>query len=112
MEVTEGVPVHVGDLHDPQGRLAVKSWRPSTVIHAAVEGSFSEVVAEPFVATYTTPQHETTVDAPVLVSALIPIEFFNFHYLSYGQPGQLNSWMVFFEYIKGRPHVVGLVVDD
>jgi hypothetical protein len=108
----EGVPTRVGDLSDPRARDAFRTWRPSSGIHPAVEGSFSETVAEPFVATYTAPQHETTVDAPVLVSALIPIEFFNFHYLSYGQPGQLNSWMVFFEYIKGKPHVVGLVVDD
>jgi hypothetical protein len=108
----EGVPVRVGDLSDPEDRNAVTMWRPSTEIHPAVEGSFSEAIAGPFVATYSAPQRESTVDAPVLVSALIPIEFFNFHYLSYGQPGQLNSWMVFFEYVKGKPHVVGLVVDE
>jgi hypothetical protein len=108
----EGVPVFVGDLSDPEDRQAVKMWRPSTAIHPAVESSFSEAVAEPFVATYSAPQRESTVDAPVLVSALIPIEFFNFHYLSYGEPGQLNSWMVFFEYVKGKPEVVGLVVDE
>jgi hypothetical protein len=108
----EGVPTRVGDLSDPEDRNAVTTWRPSTEIHPAVEGSFSEAIAGPFVATYSAPQRESTVDAPVLVSALIPIEFFNFHYLSYGQPGQLNSWMVFFEYVKGKPHVVGLVVDE
>ena len=44
-------------------------------------------------------------------SALIPTEAWNFPYLAIHAPGH-TSWLIHFEYVHGRPTIVGLVIDE
>jgi hypothetical protein len=44
-------------------------------------------------------------------SALIPVELWNFPYLAIKAPGHAG-WVVYFEYVKGKPAIVGLGVED
>jgi len=88
-----------------------RTWREAGRVYPAVHGSFEEAVATPLAAAFGAPEHELRVDAPVLASALIPTQFRNFHFISVGSPGALDSWMVFFEYTGGEPRIIGLSVD-
>ena len=87
------------------------TWRVGDGIYKPVTGTFRSAVAEPLVGTYRAPGNESLVDRPVLASALIPTHFRNFHYISIGSAGSLNSWMIYFEYHKNKPHIVGVSVD-
>jgi hypothetical protein len=86
-------------------------WRQGDKVYLAVAGSFTEAVAAPLAAAYRTPHHDVRVDSPVLASAMIPIQFRNFHFISIGSPGALDSWMVFFEYRSGKPRTVAVSRD-
>ena len=43
-------------------------------------------------------------------ASLIPVELWNFQYLVVNAPNQ-DQWLVYFEYIKHRPHIVGFGID-
>ncbi len=44
-------------------------------------------------------------------SALIPTELWNFPYVAIHAPGH-RPWRIHFEYVKGKPHVVGIGIDE
>jgi hypothetical protein len=44
-------------------------------------------------------------------SALIPVELWNFPYLAIQAPGH-RSWLLYFEYVKHRPRLVGIGIDE
>jgi hypothetical protein len=52
------------------------------------------------------------VDASISHSetALIPVELWNFQYLAVHAPGH-PPWLVYFEYLKGKPFIVGIGLD-
>ena len=43
-------------------------------------------------------------------NALIPVELWNFQYLAVNAEGH-PPWLVYFEYVKGKPKIVGIGVD-
>ncbi|MBT8215353.1 MAG: tandem-95 repeat protein, partial [Acidimicrobiia bacterium] len=43
-------------------------------------------------------------------TALIPVELWNFQYLAVNTPGH-PPWLVYFEYVKGKPKIVGVGLD-
>lgn len=87
------------------------TWRPGDAVYPGITATFQGAVAAPLTAAYRAPHHETKVDSPVLASALIPTEFRNFHFISVGAPGALGSWMVYFEYERGKTYIVAISVD-
>ncbi|MDH3426225.1 MAG: Ig-like domain-containing protein, partial [Acidimicrobiia bacterium] len=102
-------PIHMGDMNDPALLDEQRVWPAGGT--ESISGSFRQMVAAPFIAEHSGHGRESYADNPTLVSALIPTYFFNFHYRSFGEPGSLNSWMVFYEYIGGKAYIVGMVVD-
>ena len=78
------------------------------VLHA--QDDFRVAVAEPFLAAYDATD-EVTPNIPHSHSALIPAEVWNFRYLALGE-GQTQPWLIFFEYVKGTPRIVGLGIDE
>ncbi len=108
---TKTVAVTREEISRPRADDTVRLWRAGDGIYPPVIGTFRDAVAEPFVATYRSPAHEVKVDSPVLASALIPTQFRNFHFISVGAPGRLNSWMIYFEYRRGKARIVALGVD-
>ena len=44
-------------------------------------------------------------------AALIPVELWNFQYLVVNAPNHA-PWLIYFEYRKGKPHIVGLGIDQ
>lgn len=99
----------MGDMNDPGLLDEQRAW--PTAGGESITGSFRQMVVAPFIEEHGGRGRESFVDAPTLVSALIPTQFFNFHYRSFGEPGSLRSWMVFYEYIGGKAYIVGMVVD-
>ena len=43
-------------------------------------------------------------------NALIPVELWNFQYLAVTAPGH-QPWLVYFEYVNGKPQIVAVGVD-
>ncbi|MDH3730125.1 MAG: hypothetical protein OES13_03205, partial [Acidimicrobiia bacterium] len=71
---------------------------------------FTEAVVEPFMAAAAV-SPEPAIDTPILVSALIPTELHNFHFVSFGHEGATGSWMAHFEYKEGKIYLVALAQD-
>ncbi|MFZ0013328.1 MAG: hypothetical protein WAL25_04350, partial [Acidimicrobiia bacterium] len=72
---------------------------------------FTVAVAGPFLEAYdATP--EITAETPHSRSALIPTECWNFPYLALGPSGDVQPWLVFFEYRDGRAFIAGLGIDE
>ncbi len=103
------IPAHEVDELVTSTQLRV--WREADMVVPSVRGTFVASVAAPFVVGRRGQGVATSIDEPVLVSALIPTEFLNFHFISFGTGGAVGSWMVFFEYVDAKPRVVGLSVD-
>ncbi len=71
---------------------------------------FTEAIAEPFLAAAAV-SPEPAIDTPILVSALIPTELHNFHFMSFGRDGVTGSWMAHFEYKNGKIYLVAIAQD-
>ncbi|HEX6286663.1 MAG TPA: hypothetical protein VFZ80_04205, partial [Acidimicrobiia bacterium] len=79
---------------------------PQTELRAEFE---SQVVG-PFLEAYRA-SSEISAESSHSSSVLLPTEILNFRYLTVGAPG-VGSWLVLFEYEKGRPHIVGILRDQ
>ncbi len=75
-----------------------------------VRRHFNTAVVEPFLATYDS-THEVDPKTPHSRRALIPTECWNFAYLALRGDGREPPWLVWFEYVRGKPRIVGLGVD-
>ena len=72
---------------------------------------FKREVSEPFLSAHrATPK--ITPKTAHSATALLPIECRNFLYLSLQPDAAGRPWLVFFEYVDGKPYVVGLGVDN
>lgn len=73
------------------------------------EEFWSEIVT-PFQAAYAA-SGEISADSSHSSSVLLPTEILNFRYLTVGRHHE-STWLVLFEYEKGRPRIVGLLRDE
>jgi hypothetical protein len=71
---------------------------------------FSREVTEPFLSAHRATK-EISPQTPHSATALLPSECRNFLYLTLQTDAAGRPWLVFFEYIDGKPHIVGLGVD-
>ena len=71
---------------------------------------FDTAVIEPFLATYDSTS-QVDPKTPHSRRALIPTECWNFAYLALRGDGREPPWLVWFEYVNGKPRIVGLGVD-
>ncbi len=71
---------------------------------------FRREISEPFLSAFRATPH-ITPQTPHSATALLPTECRNFHYLSLEPDAAGRPWLVFFEYVKDKPYVVGLGVD-
>jgi hypothetical protein len=74
------------------------------------ESHFEELVAQPLRSALLD-NAQLSAQTKHSNSALIPTETWNFPYLAIHAPGH-TSWLIHFEYLHGRPKIVGLVVDE
>ena len=75
-----------------------------------VRSHFRTAVVEPFLATYEGTD-EVDPKTPHSRRALIPTECWNFAYLALRGDGREPPWLVWFEYVRGKPRIAGLGVD-
>ena len=68
--------------------------------------SYDEPLIESFAATTA-----FTPDRPHSRSSLIPTECWNFPYLALARPDDGSAWLVYVEYVRGRPRVAGIGLD-
>ena len=71
---------------------------------------FQFAVGEPFLAAFDGTEWITPSIAHSQ-KALIPAEVWNFRYLALGEETS-QPWLVFFEYERGKPRIVGLGIDE
>jgi len=104
IDVGQGIEVIPRDeLSGAVGRLRRGRRSP---LHTA----FASRVVTPFLEAYRS-SGEITAEASHSASVLLPTEILNFRYLTVGSPGP-GSWLVLFEYRRGRPRVVGILRDE
>ena len=75
-----------------------------------VEAEFTAKVVAPFLEAYRATE-EISAESSHSSSVLLPTEILNFRYLAVGARGT-GSWLVLFEYQKGRPRIVGILRDE
>ncbi|MDJ0960174.1 MAG: Ig-like domain-containing protein [Acidimicrobiia bacterium] len=71
---------------------------------------FRREISEPFLSAHRATPH-ISPQTPHSATALLPTECRNFLYLSLEPDAAGRPWLVFFEYVKDKPYVVGLGVD-
>ncbi|MEX1207862.1 MAG: putative Ig domain-containing protein, partial [Acidimicrobiia bacterium] len=90
-------------------------WKGRNPAYPDFEGTFDLAVATSVLDSYDHPGRELRVDAPVVPSTVIPVEFTNFHCVSIGAdvhgPERLEqaAWLIMFTYEDGHPKIIGLV---
>ena len=53
-----------------------------------------------------------STETPYSQTSLIPTECWNFPYLSLGVGEDVQPWLVFFEYRRGKAWIAGLGIDE
>ena len=110
---SRGLMLNVGeglDLIDP-GALPKLSRRGAHRNgHSPLAANFRTAIAAPFLRAYRDSGeiHPQNSHAP---HVLLPSEVLNFRYLSVGGD-DTETWLVFFEYEKSKPRIVGLLRDE
>jgi hypothetical protein len=74
------------------------------------EDEFRSRIVTPFLEAYES-SHEISPDSSHSSNVLLPTEILNFRYLTVGGE-ESNTWLVLFEYEKGRPRIVGILRDE
>ena len=93
-------------------RTDIARWR-ETGPRVDAGGSIPSIrrqIIEPFIESFAATT-AFTPDRPHSRSALIPTECWNFPYLALARPDDGSAWLVYFEYVRGRPRVAGIGLD-
>ena len=93
-------------------RTDIARWR-ETGPRIDASGSIPSIrrqILEPFIESFAATS-AFTPHRPHSRSALIPTECWNFPYLALARPDEGSAWLVYFEYRRGRPRVVGIGLD-
>ncbi|HXV69947.1 MAG TPA: Ig-like domain-containing protein [Acidimicrobiia bacterium] len=104
VDVGQGIEVIPRD--DLSGGVGRLRWGRRSPLHAALASR----VVTPFLEAYRS-SGEISAEASHSSSVLLPTEILNFRYLTVGVSGT-GSWLVLFEYQRGRPRVVGILRDE
>jgi len=103
---TQLIPAdRLDELVSPSAMTTSILWRSMDL-----EANFRTVVIDPFLTTFAATS-QIDPKTPHSRRALIPTECWNFAYLALSGDGHEPPWLVYFEYVNGRPRIVGLGVD-
>ena len=94
----------------PEALSGLLRGGPRWARQSQLEVELESRVVTPFLEAYEA-SDEISADSSHSSSVLLPTEILNFRYLTVGDPG-VGTWLVLFEYEKGRPRIVGILRDE